>query len=68
MIKIKSQTQFDEISSHITWEDAFVKEIYCVSPSYIHDNGAIIASNSAPAVLLNICTPYDEHLGIEFFF
>lgn len=69
-IAIENQEDLDKFLEIIDWHDSFIREIYCVSPSYIVEDPDLgtVAADALPGVKLLICTPYPETPGVEFFF
>jgi hypothetical protein len=66
-IPITSQIEADELISRIDWEDAFVREAYLVSPSYIDPtDGGTVAADSLPSCKILIHFPGDNHGALEF--
>lgn len=69
MLKINSQQDLDTLLTLINWEEAFLREWYLLSPGYINPyNQEIIAPDSAPMMLMLICTSNLTCPGIELFF
>ena len=69
MIKINSQEDLDTLLVLPNWEEAFLREWYLLSPGYINPyNQEIIASDSAPMMLMLICTSDFTCPCIELFF
>lgn len=69
MIKINSQKDLDTLLAIPHWEDAFLREWYLLSPSYIHPySQATIAPDAAPIMRILICTSELICPGIELFF
>lgn len=67
MIKINSQLDLNLLFELPYWEDAFVREWYLLSPSYI-DNQKTIAPDCAPSMFVLICTYDLTYPCIELFF
>ena len=69
MIKINSQYDFDTFLNLPYWEDAFLREWYLLSPSYILPKDLVtVASDSAPSMFILICTTDPAYPCIELFF
>lgn len=69
MIKITSQKDLDTFLAMPNWEDAFIREWYLLSPTYICPyNQATVAPDAAPMVRVLICTSEITYPGIELFF
>jgi hypothetical protein len=69
MIKINSQQDLDALLALLNWEDAFLREWYMLSPSYINPyKQEIIAPDSAPMMFILICTLDSTYPCIELFF
>lgn len=69
MIKINSQKDLEILLSLPNWEEAFIREWYLLSPSYIDpDNQGTVAPDSAPMMYVLICTSELNCPGIELLF
>ncbi|HRD56200.1 MAG TPA: hypothetical protein PLC42_07380 [Parachlamydiaceae bacterium] len=69
MIKISSQQEADKLLSLPDWEDAFLRECYLLSPSYIDPNiETTIAPDGVPVMYMLICTLDFNYPAIELFF
>lgn len=69
MIKIKSQQDLETLLTLPTWEEAFLREWYLLSPGYINPiNQEVIASDSPPMMLMLICTQQPSCPCIELLF
>lgn len=74
MKKISSQEDLEELLSLEIWQDAFIREMYMLSPSY-STNGNIIAYGAVPILLIFIQSPnssmeliFHEVEACSFFF
>ncbi len=69
MLKINSQADLDNFISIPDWADAFVRECYLLSPSYVHNKSrSLVAADALPAMKVLICTQDINCPGIEFIF
>ncbi len=69
MIKINSQKELDAFLAIPNWEEAFIREWYLLSPSYVCPyNQAVIAPDAAPIMRILVCTSEISCPGIELFF
>lgn len=69
MIKITSQQDLDAFLAIPNWDEAFVREWYLLSPTYIHpEDQAIVALDSPPTMRVLICIPDFTCPGVELFF
>jgi hypothetical protein len=69
MIKINSQNDLDRLLAEPYWEDAFLREFYLLSPSYIDPiDSNWIAPDAAPMMLMLICFVENICPGIELLF
>lgn len=66
-ILIESQDDFASLSASVSWEDAFIKESFALTPSYLTED-SIVAPDAKLWVKVLICTPESEYMGIEFLF
>ena len=67
--KINSQEDLDIFISHFYWQDAFVREIYAISPSYINDQDrSMFAPDALPNMKILICSQSSECPGVEMLF
>lgn len=64
---IKTQTDLDELVGTIDWEEAFIREMYVVSPSYIQEGVGWIAPGALPVIKMLIILP-EPATGIELVF
>jgi len=66
-IEIKKVSEFDKIKS-LYWDDAFVREIYMLSPSYVDFDGGLIEDHSLNIlILIFFADGTKDNIGIEFF-
>lgn len=69
MKKIDSQEDLDVFVSIPDWADAFVRECYILSPSYIYSiSTGVFAPDALPTLKVLICTQDIECPGIELMF
>lgn len=69
MKKINSQEDFDQFVSIPDWADAFVRECYLLSPSFINtENQGLFAPNYPPTMKVLICIQDIDYPGIELLF
>lgn len=68
MIKINSQQEINVLLALPDWEDAFLRECYLLSPSYIDTNANTVAPNANPVMYMLICTLDPKYPAIELFF
>lgn len=62
LIGIETQEELDQLILSIDWEEAFVRETYVVSSSYIiKSDNSVVAPHSKPDLWLLILTP--ENIG-----
>jgi hypothetical protein len=66
---ITSQAELDQLLTSIDWEDAFIREVYTVYPTYLtEDHKWIVAPGADPDVKVLVFTPFAVHAGVEFLF
>ncbi len=66
MKKIYSQEDLDAFISSLDWTDAFIRECYLLSPTYISpEDSGMIAANAAPMIKMLICTQDPKFAGVE---
>ena len=66
-IPLNRQVEADELLCRIDWEDAFIREAYLVSPSYIDPtDGGTVAADSLPSCKLLIHCQGNDHGALEF--
>ncbi len=66
-ILLTSENFLTHINS-FDWEDAFIKEVKVLSPSYVDDDGGIVALDSKFDMNASVCLPEDPKKSIEFIF
>jgi hypothetical protein len=66
-IEIEKVSEFDKIKS-LYWDDAFVREIYMLSPSYVDFDGSLVDNNYLNVLILIFFAHGDKScIGIELF-
>ena len=68
MQKFEEQIEIDYLIYKTNWTNAFVREAYAVSPSYLKSNAEKVAPHALPGLFLLISLPKNTEQGIEFFF
>lgn len=69
MNKINSQVDLDNFIACLDWADAFVRECYLESPTYVSSKtGGVVAVDAAPALKMLICTQDRDSPGVELVF
>ena len=68
-LAIETQQELNRLLSGINWEDSFIREGHLVFPTYVTSDGNnIVASGSALAARILVCTPKSRYEGIELLF
>lgn len=65
MDAIGTQQEADALMSSVDWEHAFIRELVVKSPSYIKDDGSVVAPDALPDVELVVATPSAESAAVR---
>lgn len=63
---IETQEDLNLLINKLDWEDAFIREMYLVSPSYISKGGGFHGVYADPDIKMVIVCPEGEERGVEF--
>lgn len=68
MKKISSQKDIDDLLAFPIWEDAFIREWYLLSPTYVCEDQSIVAPYALPSMKMIVCSSDSTFPGLELFF